>query len=562
MKDLIREHLNLLSNTTGIGFIFTNQGIHITSCVYRNLDIITELKSSKFVEEETYSNIYTNTSITYRIYRNPINTRVLYIFPIGESSGSEYVVETDVISESIFQKHKETVCRTILIIRRIFELFEKLSNLEIENLNTNKSSVNVLKGENSLTVLKTARLIYKSFYVGKLSILNHKEIFNIYGNKALQHVKTELNRLLSLYKSHLNPINNKDALHLIDDESYLLFTENKDTLLEVVNKIADNFANFKFNDYVISVKLGISYANYPMISDTNLLNRVLNAGVDSLRNDSTDNLTIVDMNSEAGNKVLTDVKMSEELRHALTDKKNEIVVVYQPKVSALTGRIIGAEGLIRWNHSKRGLVPPTEFITLSERTGIIKELGKLVFDTIVEHSTILQELTGKFIRLGVNVSTVQLEDNIFVDYVESRVNKRICNPALIDIEVTESVGAYDISHVIKLLSRLSSLGITISLDDFGTGYSSLTYMKNLPINSLKIDKSFIDSMFEETSFCKNIIEISKKLNLETVAEGVETEEQWIKLREFGCDVLQGYLFSKPVKFPDLVNLVKKDYNIR
>jgi EAL domain-containing protein (putative c-di-GMP-specific phosphodiesterase class I) len=159
----------------------------------------------------------------------------------------------------------------------------------------------------------------------------------------------------------------------------------------------------------------------------------------------------------------------------------------------------------------------------------------------------------------VNVSAVQLEDDNFVSYLEDQVQLGICDPTLIDVEVTESVGVYNIGHTISLLERLQNLGVTISLDDFGTGYSSLTYLRKLPLDYLKIDKSFIDDIFDTKSFCEDIIGITKKLNLKTVAEGIETKEQHEVLREYGCDILQGYLFSKPVPYEALIDYIQESY---
>lgn len=562
MRDtIIREHLDMLSNSTGIGFVFTNGGKTVTSSVYRSLDTILELKHSTRVENCEYVNPHNNTKLTYTLHRNAMNTRALYIFSIGVSAGSHYVIETDSITETIFNRHLEAICRTLLLVKALFTFFENVENLELDTLTLTKRTEGDIKPSNELAVLKKSRTVFNTFYVCKLSILNLREILNIYGTKALQTTKSELYRLLTLYEKDIKDNVIQNPIHILDDDSYYIIANNVDKVKKIVRRISDNLVDLALDNYVMPVKLGLSMVHYPTIPDINQVFNQINSGIDYLLENHSDNLSIIDMHSEQGEKVLKDYKLSEELRHTIAESKDEIIVVYQPKVDAQTGKIIGAEGLIRWNNPNRGLVPPNEFIPLSERTGIIKELGRLVLDTVIRDSKILFETTGRMIRLGANVSAIQLEDDDFVDYVESQVLNHICNPSLLDLEITESVGVFDINHTISLLSRLHKMGITLSLDDFGTGYSSLTYMKNLPLNNLKIDKSFIDSIFEETSFCKNIIDISKKLKLETVAEGVETHEQWMKLKEFGCDILQGYYFSKPIPFEDLIQRVKSDYKL-
>lgn len=561
MRDvIIREHLDMLSSITGIGFLFTNGGKSVTSSIYRPLDSIKELKTNCTIEKKTYINASSAVKLDYIIHRHPLATRALYSFNIGESAGSQYVVETDMITEQLFNRHYENICRTLTLLKTMFNLFEEMENMELRTFSAPTRQESQPKLPNGLSVIKRYRVgTNNAFYVCKLCILNLREILNTYGTRALSGTKNELYRLLFLYEGAFKDNSNPNPIHVLDDDCYYIIVSNIDNVLPVIKRISDNLVTYSHDSYVIPVKLGLAYAHYPTITDITTVHNIVNTGIDYLIGTHSENLNIINMHSDTGDTILKEHRLGEELRRTVVESKKEIIVMYQPKVDANTGIIIGAEGLIRWNNPSRGLVPPNEFIPLSERTGIIRELGRIVFETVTRDAKILKERTGVPVRLGVNVSAIQLENDDFVNFVEEKVKSGECDPHLLDLEITESVGVYDINHTISLLSRLNNMDITLSLDDFGTGFSSLTYMKNLPLDHLKIDKSFIDCIFEPTSFCKNIIEISKILKLKTVAEGVETKEQWDKLKEFGCDILQGYYFSKPVPFEQLVERVSRDY---
>lgn len=560
-ESVIKQQLDLLSHNTGIGFLYTNKGVKIQSNLYTDIPIINELKNNTAVINREFADANTNKVIKYQEFVNPLNKRCLYVFPVGISMGSKYVIETGVISEELFERHKPVICRTVLIIIEMFQVLERMYEVEFSSIAINRVEEKSIRIYNTVNLLKRARLTQPSFCACRVSILNDKEILNVYGSKALEGAKCELHRLLSLKaKRFKNPIT---TCNRVENDGVLLLLPYVKDVQSIVGETSEVLVNFTSDTYLITVKLGAVYANYPEVGDIERLSNYLSRGITYLAENSTEVLEFIDMKGKLGDKIINEFKLSEDLRHTVTESKDDILVMYQPKVDTNTGKVIGAEGLVRWQMKGRGLIPPNEFIPISERTGIIKELGKIVLDRVIEDSKrINRELEGLLdapLRLGVNVSAVQLEDDSFVRYLEEKIKSGHCDPKLLDLEVTESVGMYDINHTIELLGRLSILGITISLDDFGTGYSSLTYMKNLPLNYLKIDKSFVDSIFEKTSFCKNIIDISKKLGLMTVAEGVETHEQWDTLKSFDCDILQGYLFSKPVPYKDLVEKVKDSY---
>jgi diguanylate cyclase (GGDEF)-like protein len=241
------------------------------------------------------------------------------------------------------------------------------------------------------------------------------------------------------------------------------------------------------------------------------------------------------------------VELERELRKALD--KEQFKLHYQIQVDHL-GNALGAEALIRWIHPERGLISPFHFIPLAEETGLILPIGNWVLDIACrqlkawEMDPLTQNLT-----ISVNVSAKQFNQTDFATQVQSAVQHYSINPALLKLELTESMLVDNLEHVIITMVALESIGIQFSLDDFGTGYSSLQYLKMLPMNQLKIDQSFVRDIVidsNDRSIVRTIITMAQSLSMEVIAEGVETAEQQELLMNKGCKKYQGYLFGKPM----------------
>lgn len=239
--------------------------------------------------------------------------------------------------------------------------------------------------------------------------------------------------------------------------------------------------------------------------------------------------------------------LENQLRRALD--RNEFVLFYQPKVGAVTGELVGAEALIRWNHPQRGIVPPNEFIPVLEETGLIYNVGRWVIAQAISDHLDWRKSGLHEVRIAVNVSSLQLRNRAFVDEIRSAISVAPGAASGLELEITESVVMNDIDTNIANLERVRAMGVTIALDDFGTGFSSLSYLSRLPLDNLKIDRLFVIDMTERSAglaLVSAVITLSHALNLKVVAEGVETEEQSRLLRLLGCDTLQGYLYGRPV----------------
>ncbi|MDR0222538.1 MAG: EAL domain-containing protein [Oscillospiraceae bacterium] len=235
-------------------------------------------------------------------------------------------------------------------------------------------------------------------------------------------------------------------------------------------------------------------------------------------------------------------------------KHNEFELYYQPKISFKTGEIIGAEALIRWNHPKRGLIQPYEFIPIAEDVGIIMKIDEWGVKQACHQNKYWQIKGYKPIKVSVNISKVQLYKTDIVKTIKRVLADSGLDPKYLEVEITETMAVQDIEHTIKMLENVRKLGVSVSMDDFGTGYSSLSAIKQLPIDVLKVDRSLIYDICENPAsenVARAVIEMGKAMNFRVVAEGVETQEQWDILQQLGCDEAQGYFHGKPLATADL-----------
>ena len=257
--------------------------------------------------------------------------------------------------------------------------------------------------------------------------------------------------------------------------------------------------------------------------------------------------------------VVERLELTADLRRAV--ERSELFVLYQPIIDLATGRRTGVEALVRWRHPHRGLVGPDEFIALAEETGLILPLGRLVLEHACRHGARWQQQHGRELTINVNLSIRQLQDPGFVNEVTEILVASQLHAHCLTLESTESLLMQDAEAAVEKLAALKRLGVRVAIDDFGTGYSSLSYLQQLPIDILKIPKPFIDGVVktgDESALARAIIKLAKTLRLETIAEGIEQQEQWDKLRELDCDLGQGYFFSKPVESDDIDALLARE----
>ena len=250
--------------------------------------------------------------------------------------------------------------------------------------------------------------------------------------------------------------------------------------------------------------------------------------------------------------------MEKDLRHAI--ELNQLVLYFQPQLYQ-NNQLVGAEVLLRWQHPERGVISPLEFIPLAEKTGLILPIGLWVLESVCEQLEIWQHSSQtRHLRLAVNVSPRQFRHPNFVEIIQQMLEKKAINPELLDLELTEGIVLDNINDTILKMNALREMGVRFSLDDFGTGYSSFSYLTKLPLDQLKIDRSFVRNILAKDSdaiIVQTIIGMANNLGMDVIAEGVETKEQLAFLLQHDCHAYQGYLYSKPVGLEDFMHLLKQ-----
>jgi EAL domain-containing protein (putative c-di-GMP-specific phosphodiesterase class I) len=246
-------------------------------------------------------------------------------------------------------------------------------------------------------------------------------------------------------------------------------------------------------------------------------------------------------------RVAGKLTLENQLRRALDN--GEFVLHYQPKVSLADGRVTGAEALIRWNDPRTGLVPPGRFIPILEETGLIYQIGRWALREAIAEYLRWRDAGLAAVRIAVNISPMQLRNREFIAEIENVLGVDDAATSGLELEITESLIMEDVKRSVESLRAIRAMGVPIAIDDFGTGFSSLSHLARLPVDTLKIDRSFIVDMTQGPdglALVSTIIHLAHSLKLKVVAEGVETEEQSRLLRLLNCDEMQGFLFCKPV----------------
>ena len=325
----------------------------------------------------------------------------------------------------------------------------------------------------------------------------------------------------------------------------------------LAQKLVDKIAQpFQIGLYKLSCTPSIGIAIYPDDgNETEVLSKNADAAMYKVKQFSKNGFMFFTPEMQAKSK--RNLELTTALRTAL--QSNELHLVYQPQISLKGNKVIGAEALLRWENNDFGFISPAEFIPIAEETGLINEIGLWVLETAISDMKQLCSWVVDGFQMSVNLSVVQFRNRNLVSDVESLLNKYDLPASRLTLELTEAVAMNEPEVGIATMDELHKLGVSIAIDDFGTGYSSLSYLKRFRVHKLKIDKSFVDDIehdAEDKAIVAAIISMAKSLDLQAIAEGAETQGQIDILTEQGCDQVQGYYFSKPLLFNDLLSFVE------
>ena len=387
-----------------------------------------------------------------------------------------------------------------------------------------------------------------------LDLDHFKSINDLHGHDIGDKLLREISKRL------VGLIRESDTVGRLSGDEFIIMLGGL-TKIEYVSVIAENIINnFRIpfaidnKEIVITFSLGISLYPNDGETATDLLRKSDSAMYQSKKaGRNTYNFFTEKMNQA----LIRRLQLEEQLYGAL--QRNEFSVYYQPKVDLTTLNIIGAEALLRWNNPVLGNVSPEEFIPLTEQIGLIIDIGEFVFKQALSLTEKLQKTSNPQFNIAVNVSPRQFHGEHLVSFIESLMSEHNINKATLEVEITEGVLLNGDDKTNSILQKLQEKGIKISMDDFGTGYSSLSYLRSYPFSILKIDRSFINDITSDAAAKKLVnatIAMAHSLNIIVVAEGIETEEQMKMLRAMGCDIGQGYLFSRAVPEDEFVTLLQ------
>ncbi len=425
-----------------------------------------------------------------------------------------------------------------------------------EELNRNKESMKKLAYTDYLTELPN-RAAFTEMLDNIMITLRSEEIIAIMDididnfkniNDTLGHSYGD-ELLIDVTYRLKQAMDENDYLARIGGDEFIVLSQNlKDMAIfeDKIRKIKNVFSYpfiLSTKEYFVTVSIGVAFAPKDGRTSQSLIKNVDSAMYVAKANGKNTHVYF----EYAFNQKLTEkIETQSELRKAL--ERNEFVLFYQAQMNLESKKVVGFEALIRWNHPTKGLVYPDEFIYVAEETGLIVPIGIWVLRTACHQ---LKQWSEDYpdVTMAVNLSARQFKDRDFVRQVYDVIEETGINPGRLELEITESIALDDIDYTITTIQELRKIGVNFSLDDFGTGYSSMNYLKRLPVSNLKIDKSFLDTVMEDQcdqKIIQTIINLARNLDLYVIAEGVESFDQEIFLKEANCDMAQGYLYSKPV----------------
>ncbi len=458
---------------------------------------------------------------------------------------------------------------------KIFAIKKKLTNsvdkyigiyYDLTRLKQNEEDITKLKNYNVETNLPNEQLLLKLvesniestknkfFGLFCFSIINYQDLINSRGNE-------EISKKIKEFIQNLNNLISKnDFIAQISKNTFVIGLVNYESKNEI-----ESFINLFFNHNKESlndnsdccyfqIKAGISTYFESNINPKDLL-REANIALEVAKTNSTSDYIF--SSSELSKQVNYKLELSILLRKAIIN--DELDVNYQPQIDCNSTQIIGMEALMRWNSSKYGNISPYEFIPVAENSGFIIDLGYWLIERVFKDYNKIKYILPNDFKISINISAIQFQDKKLVDIFTNLSKQFDINLNKIELEITESMLVRDINIVNNQLEQFKKLGISIALDDFGTGFSSLSYLKMLKIDKIKIDRKFIKDYPEHDNggFTRIIVQLAKELDLKVITEGVETKTQLDFIKSIGCNYIQGYYYSKPLTFDDVILYIKK-----
>ena len=512
-----------------------------------------------------------------------------------ELTWDDFVLTIDSKDQRFFARAVESTAKT----HRPFRLMHQLINLHGEKLHvlTEGKLSQRLDGTEIVSGIsmdvseqtESQRMIEKLAFYDPLTNLPNRTLFNDRLSKALKDARRRqekvgvffldldrfknvndtlghtlgdllLKEVAERLKRHLRE---SDTIARIGGDEFVVIApmlHGEEDALIVANKLLEAMQErWELGDKSLFTTTSVGVALYPdHAEDVETLVKYADTAMYKAKEEGRNNTKI--FNASMGEKIAKKLEIEHEMREAIVTME-QFELYYQPKISLRSGAIVGAEVLIRWNHPELGLVFPDDFIPIAESTGMIIQIGEWVMHDAARQIEKWKKEGIAPLRLAVNLSGRQFQSPTLLYHIRNVLEQYDIRPQYLEFEVTESVSMISLQESLKVLHQLRGLGVGVVIDDFGTGYSSLAYLKQFPVDTLKIDKAFIMNMLDDPddrTIVESIVSLSKAMDLKIVAEGVETIEHVHLLKKMGVDFGQGYFFSRPIPLPQFDLLYRKN----
>lgn len=461
---------------------------------------------------------------------------------------------TDSLSKLKYHKIKEESGKQVLlkdefliVENKIKELVSEVNAHYNEILKTsNFDALTGLLNRNGLTkaitgVFENKQSLNMGHSLIYINIDNFRAINDSYGHQMGDLILAEFANRLK------RSIESSNLIARVSGDEFIIFFQSElkeDRIIEIEDKIIENISKpFDLNNCILKIKASIGMSNYDYKKSD--LDEIFISASLAMKHAKKNGVSGIVMYEDFMQNKINSIEI-------LTGLENkEFFMVYQPQIDSKTGEMISAEALVRWISKEHGFIPPDKFIGIAEDAGVINELGKFIMEEVFCQMNAWQKENHPIQKVSINLSPSQLLDKNLCNYVFSLFEKYKVSKNSITFEITEEMPIGDQKQVYDNLNCLNGSGISIFVDDFGKGYSALSYLSELPISGVKIDKSFVDKIEENDSIIKIIFALAKSLNLEVVVEGVETENQKDLITNISDCVIQGYYYSKPLNTQEL-----------
>ncbi|WP_447513662.1 bifunctional diguanylate cyclase/phosphodiesterase [Clostridioides difficile] len=461
----------------------------------------------------------------------------------------------------VFSNSKQIINRAVYAVLSIVLIFVAIIFYIIYIKKSNEKEILSLAYEDKVTYIGNQNKFYRecskylldkpslNYIIVYFDINNFKMINDTFGYEFGD------NLLITIAKALKEELTEGEVYARLSSDYFAIFCDYKNGRNKIIRKLDNIRSNIESNlsiVFEISLCVGIYFVEEGEVDIQKAVNKANMAR--SVAKGKNINYAIY--NEDVRNKLSEESMILDDIKIALV--KNQFEVYYQPEFSLVTGEMIGSEALIRWNHPEHGFISPAVFIPIAEKSKLILKIGRFVFERVCNDLYEWKKQGKKIVPVSVNLSRVELYQPDIVKFINKTIKMYNLSSDFIEIEITETVAINELNILKNVLNELRTYGFSISMDDFGTGYSSISCLRDMPIDILKLDKSFLGGIEHDErsrNIAKSIVSLAKSLDLVVIIEGVESKEQAELMKQFGCDLVQGFYFARPMPAKNFLDLL-------